>query len=167
MNARELLDRGHVMVLEAVDDLTESQWDLPGACGTWSVKDIVAHLTAYELAIADVLKTFQGAEPAAYLKEALSNMDAFNARSVAERQYRTAQQVLDEYNDAQIQSTSLVSMIPAEKIAQPGTLSWLRASISLADFLQEMYEHTCQHSEQIIRFRQQHEDTIQKGSTGK
>jgi len=60
MNAAEMLDNVHLRTIRALDDLPELQWDIPGACGNWTVKEIVAHLTSYELALAEGLKTFLG-----------------------------------------------------------------------------------------------------------
>ena len=48
MNAAEVLDNSHLMIIQAVDHLPELEWDIPNACGVWSVKDIIAHLTSYE-----------------------------------------------------------------------------------------------------------------------
>ena len=53
MDADDVLRYGHSTVLGAVDGLPSGQWDMPGACGVWSVKDIVAHLASYELLLVD------------------------------------------------------------------------------------------------------------------
>ena len=53
MNTSDLLEKGHLMVIQVVDGLPELQWDVPGVCGEWSVKDIVAHLASYERVILD------------------------------------------------------------------------------------------------------------------
>ena len=33
MNAAEVLDNGHLMIIQAVDNLPELEWDIPNACG--------------------------------------------------------------------------------------------------------------------------------------
>jgi hypothetical protein len=38
----------------------EMAWETPGACGVWSVKDIIAHLASYERVLVDILTTFTG-----------------------------------------------------------------------------------------------------------
>lgn len=35
-------------LLDAIDGLTPEQMRMPGACGIWAVKDVLAHLTAWE-----------------------------------------------------------------------------------------------------------------------
>ncbi len=47
MNAVDILKYGHLTVIQTIDGFPESAWDTPGACGTWSVKDIIAHLASY------------------------------------------------------------------------------------------------------------------------
>src|SRR5437879_10560394 len=116
MNAAEMLDNVHLRTIRALDDLPELQWDLPGVCGDWTVKEIVAHLTSYELALAEGLKTFLG-QPSTrtYISRLLEDGEKFNEEEVEKRRYDTAQRVMDDYNDAQIQTVSLLEQIPAER----------------------------------------------------
>jgi len=56
--------------------------------------------------------------------------------------------VMDDYNDAQIQTVSLLAQIPAEKLQQKGT-----ADRSPNDFITSFYNHASEHCEQIEKFR--------------
>jgi hypothetical protein len=149
-----MLDNSHMMVLQAVDSLPELEWDIPGVCGEWSVKEIVAHLISYELVLADVLNTFLGkATSTPYLSQFIDKRSDFNDVQVKARQNKTAQQVEDEYNDAQVYTTSLLAQISAEKVQQPGTIPWYGKECCLGDFIRLVYDHTCEHSAQIAQFR--------------
>src|SRR5947209_18236127 len=57
MNAVDVLTYGHGAVQQAVNDLSDSAWKKAGACGFWSVKDIIAHLTSFEYVLKEVLMT--------------------------------------------------------------------------------------------------------------
>src|SRR5947209_3316420 len=118
MKATEMLDNSHLMIIQAVDNLNDLAWDLPGACGNWSVKEIIAHLTSYEHALVDILNTFLGQEPQPYLVQFLRDTTQFNKEEVEKRRYETAQQIEDEYNDVQVQAVSLLTQIPTEKVMQ-------------------------------------------------
>lgn len=155
MNTVQMLENSHVKVIEAVDDLAEAAWDKPGACGEWSVKDVIAHLASYERVIIDVLKTFSGDEPTPYVLRFFDDNNEFNNSQVESRKYNTAQQVLNEYNEAQVLSASLLAQIPAAKVQQVGTIPWYNQECCLADFINVAYTHTVEHCDQIIRFRQQ------------
>ncbi len=153
MNTAELLQKGNLMVVQVVDGFPELGWDVPGACDDWSVKDIIAHLSSNERVAIDVLKTFQGEEPTPLIDRFLHNLDAFNRAEVEARRYLTAQQVMDEYQDTQVQTTSLLIQIPSEKVQQIGTMAWYDPGCCLADFIQRHYDHTSEHCIQIAQFR--------------
>ena len=48
MNAVDILKYGQQTVLQTIDGFLNSAWETPGACGVWSVKDIIAHLASCE-----------------------------------------------------------------------------------------------------------------------
>ncbi|HWZ20461.1 MAG TPA: hypothetical protein VNW73_16815 [Ktedonobacteraceae bacterium] len=77
----------------------------------------------------------------------------------------TAQQVMDEYQDSQVQTTSLLMQIPAEIVRKAGTMPWYSKDCCLADFINRLYEHTCEHCEQIAVFRQGIMPEIGSGAT--
>ena len=158
MNVTDMLDQSHLQVIQVLDDLPEAAWDIPGACGNWSVKDIIAHLASYERVIIDALNTLSGIEPTPYLRRFINDPAAFNDAEVEAWKYHTAQQVEDEYQEVQVQSSALLARIPARIIWQTGTMSWCRANQCLADFIQTMCEHTREHCAQIVRFRETHSD---------
>jgi hypothetical protein len=70
------------------------------------------------------------------------------------RRYETAQQVLDAYQEAQMQSTAQLASVPEEKVAQKGTMQWLNDDRSLADLVARLAQHTQQHCDQIVQFRE-------------
>lgn len=154
VKATEILENSHQLVIRTLEDLPEEEWDLPGACGEWSVKEVLAHLTSYEHLLVDIFKTFQGEEPSSYLRETASAFDTFNEREVGKRKYETAQQVLMEYQDLQVQSTSLLTQIPEEAVERKGTMPWYRPELSLSDLINGLAAHTRTHCEQIAQFRE-------------
>ncbi len=99
MNATEVLDNCHLKMLQALDDLPDEEWDVPGVSGNWSVKDILAHLVSYEYLLIDVLNTVLGNSATSLLAHYIEHRDTFNDEEVEKRRYDTAQHVLDEYND--------------------------------------------------------------------
>ena len=69
------------------------------------------------------------------------------------REYLTAQQVIDEYQDTQVETTSMLMEIPGDKVRQIGTLPWYDQDTCLADFINRLNEHTQEHCMQIAQFR--------------
>lgn len=156
MNAADILKYGQLTVLQTIEGFPETACETPGACGVWSVKDIIAHLTSYECVLEEVLATFMGGshDPTPYLTRYTDPASQFNDTEVAKRKNKNIREVLDELNDTHAQVMSMISKIPAETLRQSGTLPWYGMAYALDDLLVYMYYgHKREHSAQIAAFR--------------
>ena len=154
MNAVDILKYGQGTVLQAIEGLPETAWETPGACGVWSIKDIIAHLASYEHVILDVLSTFVGDVPTPYLSKYAEPGGGFNDSEVALRKGKTVSEVLGEFQDTHEQVMSLAARIPVEMFSQTGTLPWYGMEYALDDFIvYTQYGHKREHSAQIAAFR--------------
>ncbi len=154
MNATDILKYGQPTVLSTIDGFPESAWETPGACGIWSVKDIIAHLASYEQVLVDILTSFTDGGPTPTLNTYIELGGQFNDSEVSRRKEKTIQEVLAEFNDAHAQTMSLIVQIPPDTLRQAGTLPWYGMDYSLDDVLVYMYYgHKREHSAQIAAFR--------------
>ncbi len=154
MNAFDILKYGQGTVLQTIEGFPESAWETPGACGVWSVKDIIAHLTSYEHLLVDVLTTFVSSSPTPYLSKFTDPGGNFNDPEVAARKGKSVKEVLGEFNNTHAQVMSLAARIPAETFRQTGTLPWYGMEYALDDFIvYNQYGHKREHSAQIAAFR--------------
>jgi uncharacterized damage-inducible protein DinB len=160
MNATDILKYGQGTVFQTIEGFPESEWETSGACGVWSVKDIIAHLTSYEHVLAEVLTAFvtdgssTTSAPNSYLSKFTDPNGNFNDSEVAARKEKTIRDVLGEFNDTQAQVMSMIAQIPPETLRQVGTLPWYGSAYSLDDFLvYAFYGHKREHSAQIAAFR--------------
>jgi hypothetical protein len=154
MNAIDILKYGQQTVLHTIDGFPDSAWETPGACGVWSVKDIIAHLASYEQVLIDILTTFAGGGSTPVLNSYLELGGQFNDLEVSRRKAKTIREVLAEFNDTHIQGMSLLVTIPSETLRQTGTLPWYGVEYALDDVLVYMYYgHKREHSAQIAAFR--------------
>ena len=154
MNAVDILKYGQQTVLQTLEGFPASALETPGACGVWSVKDILAHLTSYEEVLVDVLSTFVGKHATPYLNKFTEPGGQFNDDEVGIRKGRTMREVLDEFNDAHAQVMSLAGQIRPETFRQSGTLPWYGMEYALDDFIvYAYYGHKREHSAQIAAFR--------------
>jgi uncharacterized damage-inducible protein DinB len=155
MSTIESLENSHMLVLQTIDDLPEALWDIPGVCGEWSAKDVIAHLTSYELLLIDVMDAFLGRTPSPYLLKWLDSQEEFNTMTLAARRYHTAQQIENEYQDTQVRSSALLASLPADRVEQRGTMTgYLSKEQSLGEFIEFLTQHTHHHCEQIVQFRE-------------
>jgi len=155
MNAVDILKYGQLTLLQTIDGFPESAWETPGACGVWSVKNIIAHLASYEHVLVDVLTTFLGdGVTTPYLVRFTEPGGQFNDAEVGQRTERTVKEVLGELNDTHAQVMSLVAQIPPETLRRTGTLPWYGMDYALDDFIvYTNYGHKREHSAQIAAFR--------------
>ncbi|GAC1393749.1 MAG: hypothetical protein NVSMB38_23220 [Ktedonobacteraceae bacterium] len=162
MNTIDVLKYGHSTVLQAVNDLPDSAWEKAGACGTWSIKDLIAHLASFEHVLKEVLmdivesethvSTLSAATP--YLTKFTETGAQFNDTEVDARKGKTAGETLAEYNDTHSQVMSLVAQVPEEARWQKGTLPWYGVEYALDDFIvYAFYGHKREHCGQIGLFR--------------
>jgi len=153
MNAPDVLRYGHLTLLGTLDGLPENAWDTPGACGVWSIKDIVAHLASYELVLIDILTSLTDGGPTPCLDRFTAGGD-FNDAEVVARRRQTAEASLAELNEAHARTLELVARIPAETARRPGTLPWYGAEYALDDLIAYLYYgHKREHAAQIAAMR--------------
>jgi hypothetical protein len=157
MNAVDILKYGQQTVLGTLEGLPEAAWETPGACGVWSVKDIIAHLASYERVLVDALTPFIDRDsntPGPYLARFTEPGGQFNDAEVDARKGKTTKEVLGEFNDVHAHVMSMVKQIPPETLRQTGTIPWYGMNYALDDFLvYAYYGHKREHSAQIAAFR--------------
>ena len=69
MNAVDILGYGNGTFRRAFENVPHDHWDIGEVTGYWSVKNIVSHLTSFELALGDILTTFVGDGATPHLDE--------------------------------------------------------------------------------------------------
>jgi hypothetical protein len=154
MNAIDILKYGQLTVLRTLDGFPVSAWGTSGACGVWSVKDIIAHLASYEQVLGDVLTSLLGDGPTPYLTKFVEPSGQFNDSEVALRKAKTMSEVLAELNAAHAQVMALMARLSPGTSSKVGTLPWYGKEYALDDFLvYTYYGHKREHSAQIAAFR--------------
>jgi uncharacterized protein (TIGR03083 family) len=165
MNAIDVLKYGHLTVLQAIEGLPDSEWETPGVCGVWSVKEIMAHLASFEQALVEMFGALLAGQPAPppLAQAMMADPQAFNDDQVGRRQGHPVAAVLAEYNAAHAQTISLARQIPAETFRQNGALPWYGQAYDLDDFLAyTYYGHKREHSAEINAFRDQLARDVQR-----
>lgn len=156
MNAADILKYGHFTVLGSLKELPEADWETPGVCGYWSVKQIMAHLASYETVLVDILNSLSGPCATPALDRFISKEGGFNDNEVINRQHQSGVETLAEYTTTQQLTMTLLANIPLAKRRENGVLPWYGAEYDLEDFLvYTFYGHKREHCAQIAVFRDQ------------
>lgn len=154
MHANDILSYGHATLMGSLEGLPEPDWLAPGACGAWSIKDIVAHLASYEQMLIDVLKAHAGEAPTPTLDRLLDPDGAFNDDEVARRASLAPAAVLEEYELACAAACERFARLSEDDVRRAGALAWYGEAYDLEDFIvYAFYGHKREHSAQIMAFR--------------
>lgn len=154
MNAPDVLKYGQLTLLGSLEGIPEAEWETPGVCGVWSVKQIVAHLASYEAALADALLEVSGGGPTPTLDHFRSDPAGFNDAEVAARTALSPADTLAEMKSEHARAAELAARLPAETFRMAGTIPWYGAEYALDDLLVYInYGHKREHVAQIDRFR--------------
>lgn len=154
MNAHDVLTYGHLTLLGSIDGLDPDNAAIPGACGVWSIKQLVAHLASYEAVFADIMAAELGATISPRLDRFFELGERFNDVTVAERDDLSFDQTIAEYTRCYEDAMASLAAIPSERLREPGTLPWYGSEYALDDLIvYQQYGHKREHSGQIGLFR--------------
>ena len=147
MNPIDILTYGQRTVDELIDRLEPGDWDAI-ALGTWTTKDLVGHLGAFEVRFVGILTAFLGEEPATGLNGI--PVSVFNDDQAAVRRDWPVEAIVAELRDAHAEAMTLVGRIPADRWREVGTIPWYGLEYALDDLVVYlMYGHKREHTPQL------------------
>jgi hypothetical protein len=133
-------------LLASCAGLTAADMTEPGVTGTWSVKDIVAHVTVWEEEALTHLPTIlKGEKPLRY-SITHGGIDAFNAQASERNRGRSLSEVLRRRDDAHSRLVAFVQRVPESEC---GSDSRFRRRLRL-----DTYGHYAVHAKAIRAWRE-------------
>lgn len=154
MHALDVLKYGNLTVLRALKGLPYDDWNTPGVCGYWSVREIIAHLASFEYALIDALAVARGAPMGSRLGELLRDGQAFNDAQVAARIGLSPAETLADYEKAHAEAVEAAAALRSSLFYNTGFLPAYGMEYDLEDFITyAFYGHKREHSAQIMVFR--------------
>ena len=140
------LDRAWEALKASYSGLTDSQLLEPDAIGTWSVKDIIAHVTWWEEeALTHVPVILTGGKPPRYSVK-YGGIDAFNAQMSEQKRNLSLSVVLQQRDETHRRLIDFIQNVPEDQIVR-GTR--FRRRIRL-----DTYSHYLEHTEAIRKWRE-------------
>jgi len=156
MHAVDVLKYANLTVLHSLQGLPTEDWATAGVCGWWSVREIIAHLTSFEVMLLDVLAIAAGETNALgpTLRAWASDGQRFNDEQVAARAALSPEETLADYAAAQAAVMARMAALPAGATTRAGFLPAYGREYDLDDFLTySFYGHKREHTAQIAVFR--------------
>jgi hypothetical protein len=123
-------------LLDAIAGLDETALDRKGAVGEWSIKNVLAHITAWEAWVVQALpaRLAIGKTPEDFLARA-QDEDRFNAEEVAEREELTPSEQLTELERTREALLAELRDLDSAIWARPGL--WDTWEGTLAEYLRD------------------------------
>jgi hypothetical protein len=149
MRKQQLLDKINLTWIDfkaSFDGLSEAQLLEPDVTGSWSVKDILAHVSTWEEeAIKYLPSIMHGIRPPRYA-DLYGGIDAFNAKMTEAKRQLTLVDVLRQLNDTHQRLVDVIQRAPDDQIA---TETRFRRRIRL-----DTYSHYPVHTRAILEWRE-------------
>lgn len=157
MNASDVLKYGDSFFKAAMQGVPNNELDTPNVCGTWSVREIVAHLASFEPLLNEILTDFldPGCIPTPLRDLVMEDPLRFNDEQVAMRQGHSLEALLAEYEAGHQRNLELIAQVPEAKLRDATAINWYYGGgYSMDDFLvYTYYGHKREHGAQIAIFK--------------
>ena len=160
MNKSDLLaslETSRQNLLAAFNGLSDDELTQPGATGDWSVKDVLAHIAAWEAELVTLLvrEVKQGKKPK-IVGISDARVEELNHEWYIENKDRPLDRVLADFHGVRKQLIRQVSEWDAKDLGDTQRYKW-RAGKSLADYIADYANgHDQEHIEALRDWRKQH-----------
>ncbi len=123
-NIFEQLNRTRERLLVALEPLPDEAFLQPGVMDSWSLADILAHLTVWESELVTSLQRIkQGKKPARMLA-ALADVDGYNELRFAENKSRDLNRIFDDLQALRLQLEEWLAEFSDRDLSNPDRYAW-------------------------------------------
>ncbi len=152
----ERIQKGQTFVEGALAGLSETERNRVGTLEKWAAKDVLAHITAWQLRWVDWLSPLGEGKPLAEEgPESVEDDNTANAKIYAKNQARSWDQVHGDYQTASRQILRLVPLLSEEDLKTPRRFAWLKDRTLERSLAATFYWHVQAHLVQIFLDRKE------------
>jgi len=143
--------RTKYVALEAIlAPLDEAQMTKIGVIGDWSIKDILAHITAWQDRLLAWLHAAKhNEEPTISGPDSEEEMDRLNEQFYKENKSRPLADVLGDFRSSYLQIVEAVQAMPEEDLIDSHRFAWLNGDSLRQLVAGDTYDHYEEHRQQI------------------
>jgi len=128
-------------MLESIDPELEIS---PG----WTIKEVVGHITAWEIVINKALIAFQAGDPPYFLRE--QDFDLFNKGEVEKRSGWTRDEVIHEWEEVREELKKTITKLDEDDLPTEMVLPW-GSERTVEELIEIIAEHEQEHAEDVER----------------
>jgi len=114
----------------------------------WTIKEMIAHITAWEIVIHKALQAYMAGDPPYFLRE--QDFDIFNEEAVDFRTSWSMAQVLQEWKDVREDLKKTIHKLKETDLPVEMVLPW-GSERTVAELIEIIGEHEGEHMEDTIK----------------
>jgi uncharacterized damage-inducible protein DinB len=134
--------------------MAEEDYLRPKAIEKWTVKDLVAHVAAWDEELVRVLQAFsmQNEPIFTYLISSTKDFGAWNEEQLAQRKDLTVSQVVSEFEKARRDLIQVIEGLTDPVLSRTKTTSWGERQTGF-DLIATQVAHDREHARQVMSYR--------------
>ena len=137
----------------AITGLTEAQMTKAPVVGDWTLKDLLAHIAAWEARLVTALfKAERGVTPD--LVESGPQVDQLNAQLYREQKDRPLERVLEDMHDVHLALLNRLETFPEQALTDPRKYKWMGGEPLSRMVAGDSFEHYREHAADIRAWRE-------------
>ncbi len=114
----------------------------------WTIKEMIAHITAWEIVIHKALQAYMAGDPPYFLRE--QDFDIFNEQAVDFRASWSMEQVLQEWKDVREDLKKTIHKLKETDLTVEMVLPW-GSERTVAELIEIIGEHEGEHMNDTIK----------------
>lgn len=144
------MSNGYTALEDILAPLDQAQMTTPGVNGDWSIKDILAHLNAWQdYTVIRLQAAARNEEPAVHGPADDEETDKMNARFYEENKSRPLDEVLADFRTTYRQIEEGVQALNSEDLFEPKRFTWMKDNALWELVAGNTYEHYQEHIQSI------------------
>lgn len=148
------LRQARAQLLHAIDGLTPDQMLQPGAVGLWSVKDVLAHLVAWEAELVTALARLDQHKQHPPHIMTIEDIDEWNAEQYHVNVRRTLDDVLHDFEGVHRHLIRVVEDLSDKALDDNRQFEWMEGEPLSYLIAENAIWHEEEHAEDILAWRE-------------
>ena len=151
----DALEDNRENLLEALEGLSDAAMLEVGVVGDWSVKDLLAHISAWEAELVKLLwQAHQGQQPTGIYFKGVP-IDEINAVWSEAAKSRPLDRVLDDFISVRKQTILQLQHFSDQDLTDPQRYSWAKRHPLWEWIAENSFDHEAEHAVEIRAWREQ------------
>ena len=149
----ERLETQRARFMDTLQGLTPEQMMMPGACGIWSVKDVVAHLTAWQSELVTGLNQVENNRVPQIIN--IDDLHGWNAEQYHANASRPLEVIMEDFAAVHKMLLRMIDGFDEKQLFAHRRYKWMEGE-PLAYLIEENASlHEDEHAEDIARWREE------------